>query len=255
MFGIEPDLVCSTCADRLRERYDVHRVTRLRARPPVLAALVIAVAATVYVVESFVPTPPTWLVHLVPNTQIWDGEVWRLLTGAFFHVGFLHILFNAWWCWDLGRGIESGWGHTALALLVAGGAAAASALQWMMEGPGVGLSGVVYALAGFLYALRRVHPVAASLMSQRTANFLIMWFVLCIVLSQAAEWRIANWAHGAGAVWGYLAGLATRSRVRWLAVGIVALVTVALVAATPFVAFGEQREVREAYLEWKRSPR
>jgi GlpG protein len=155
--------------------------------------------------------------------------------------------FNVWWCYDLGRAIEGRWGHLTLLVLVVGGGFAASAVQWMVEGGGVGLSGVLYALAGFLFALRRVDPVAAAVMNPRIANTLIVWFVVCIVLTKTGSLAVANWAHGGGAVWGYLAGLALRVRWRRLAVPVLLLATAGLVAATPYVAFGAQARHRRTW--------
>ena len=128
-------------------------------------------------------------------------------------MGILHVGFNVWWILDLGRGIEGRWGHLAMAGLVLGGAGFANLVQWVAQGANaVGLSGVVYALAGFLFALRRVDGTAAALMHPRTANALIAWFLFCIVLTMSGTLGVANWAHGAGAVWGWAAGMATR---RW----------------------------------------
>jgi membrane associated rhomboid family serine protease len=256
MFGLEPDVLCERCAHGVRERYASVRGRSQRLRPPVVTALVFAMAAFTFVLVHVVKRYPPWLTSLIAGVEIWDGEVWRLLTTAFFHVNWLHILFNLWWMWGLGRGIEAAWGNATLALLVVGSAVAASAAEWIFGGaPGVGLSGVVYALAGFLYAQRRTHPVAAVLMHPAAANTLIGWFFACIVLTMTGTMPIANWAHGAGAVWGWLAGLAAMSPRRRLYAVALGLLVVALAAASPFVAFGDHAELRERYLAWREATR
>ena len=35
------------------------------------------------------------------------AQLWRLITPAFLHFGWLHIAFNALWTWEFGRRIEA----------------------------------------------------------------------------------------------------------------------------------------------------
>jgi membrane associated rhomboid family serine protease len=255
MFGVEPDLRCPRCASGVRRRMQVRVRPRVEDRAPTVTKIVLGIAALFFVLGDFVYanplTRPDWFVQLLvatrPSQLIWSGEVWTLLGSAFWHIGFLHILFNAWWIWDLGRAVESGFGRWALVLLVAGGAMVASGVEWMVRGPGVGLSGVVYALALFLFVHRRSNPFAAQVMNRRTLNFLLMWFVLCIVLTESGTWNVGNWAHGAGAAWGYLAGEAVRHRLRRLWVPVAIVLTVALIAATPYVTFSRRQAAFRAW--------
>jgi membrane associated rhomboid family serine protease len=257
MFGAEPDLVCAECADLVRRRYE-RRGPRLRARPPVVTALAVAIAAALFVAAHLVRPAPRFVSWLPMRWEIWSGEVWRLLTSAFLHtgplfgaglgMGIVHILFNAWWLLDLGRAVEGGFGRSAAVCLLVGGAVFASAVEWIVNGPGVGLSGVVFAYAGFLLALRRHHPLAAAAMNPRTAQFLAVWFVVCIALTLTNSLAIANWAHGAGALWGWLLGMAVRSRARAVALlGVLALAALSAFAAER-VAFGEQADRRRDWL-------
>jgi GlpG protein len=247
MFGAPPDLRCEACADALRARYDTRLAAgRPRARPPVVTSLVAAAAVLLFVGAHLLRGNKEWVWFLVVDEDaIREGELWRFVTSAFLHIGplfragltlgIVHVGFNVWWLMDLGRGIEGRWGHLAMAGLVLGGAAVASLAEWIAGGSGVGLSGVVYAVAGFLFALRRVDAVAATLMHPRTANMLIAWFLFCIVLTTSGTLGIANWAHGAGAVWGWVAGLATRVSWRRTAIPALALATAAAVAAAPWL--------------------
>lgn len=129
-----------------------------------------------------------------------------------------------------------------LALLIGSGAAGTAA-QWLAGTPSVGLSGVVYGLAGFLYAWRGKSSVAATLMNPSTVRTLVMWFLICIFATQADVFGVANWGHGGGALWGYAAGIASQSARRPLAFAAVLTATLVLVAAAsrPELQFRPER--------------
>jgi membrane associated rhomboid family serine protease len=237
MFGPADGLVCPTCARDIRERYRRRPVSRTRT--PMVTTAVLAAAVTLFVAAHVIRSP--WVAWLVVGPGVWAGEAWRFLTSAFLHVGplfgstwfggLLHVGFNAWWMYELGRGIESGWGSATLGALVVGSAVAASAAQWLSGTSGVGLSGVVYGLAGFLYVFRHRHPIAATLMHPGNVRLLTVWFFLCVFATGAGVMAVGNWAHGIGAVWGVLAGAALASRRPRLGAAALALATVALTVA------------------------
>ena len=243
MFGAEPDLVCPTCAGRLRERLTpkaTGRLENLLKGGSGLTVAIIAIATALFLFgktwSGASSTWAPWTAYLTELPRIGGRYVpmvvaqpWRLLTSAFLHAGFIHILFNAMWIWGLARPIEMRRGPGVLGLLVIGSAIFASAVSWIFSGPGVGLSGVVYALAAYLFALRKHDPVAAMVMNPRTARFLGAWLVIGVVLSEMGSLPIGNWAHGAGLVWGLAAGYAQRSKYRFALWGLLGAATVAAV--------------------------
>ena len=83
-----------------------------------------------------------------------SGQWWRLLTYIFLHGGPMHIFFNMWCLWDLGRLCESlygRWTYGAIYLItgIAGGLAS---VMWNPGVLSVGASGAIFGLAGALLA-------------------------------------------------------------------------------------------------------
>ncbi len=260
MFGIEPQLQCVNCAHGIRERMQVRVRNSIRDRKPIVTFALIGIAAAIYLLEAIAGPNEgmsAWMreleFYLLEGPRIWDGEVWPLVASAFFHGGLLHIGFNCWWMWDLGRAVEWGFGRWQMAALVIGSAAVSGAAQWVNTGPGIGLSGVVYAVAGFLYVHRKTNPIAAVVLNERTARFLATWFVICIVITQLGMFPIGNWAHGFGALFGLAAGWASLHKKRRMYVPLLAAVTIALIVATPFLNFGSQAEAHRLDRAYKES--
>ena len=82
-------------------------------------------------------------------------EVWRLVSPAFCHLGTLHLISNAM-CWCiLAPFIEKSRPLWVILLLILGGAAFSNTAQYYFDSAsGYGLSGVIFALSGYLFLLR-----------------------------------------------------------------------------------------------------
>ncbi len=95
------------------------------------------------------------------NLLIAHGEIWRLFTAIFLHGSVLHILFNAYALYYLGREIETFYGplRFSLVFLVAG---LSGSVVSMLLNPhaSIGASGAIFGLIGaegvFLYRNRRL---------------------------------------------------------------------------------------------------
>src|SRR5450756_633095 len=83
-----------------------------------------------------------------------SGQWWRLLACVFIHGGLLHIAFNMWCLWNLGRLAESVYGHWTFAMvyLIAGLAASLTSVVWNPVILSVGASGAIFGIAGALIA-------------------------------------------------------------------------------------------------------
>lgn len=82
------------------------------------------------------------------------GEWWRLVTYMFLHAGVLHIAFNMWCLWDLGKLAESLYGRWTYAAIyfATGIAGGLGSIIWNPQTFTVGASGAIFGLAGALIA-------------------------------------------------------------------------------------------------------
>jgi len=83
-----------------------------------------------------------------------SGQWWRLLTYMFLHGGLMHIAFNMWCLWDLGRLCESLYGRWTFGAvyLITGISGGLASVAWHPMIPSVGASGAIFGLVGALIA-------------------------------------------------------------------------------------------------------
>jgi rhomboid protease GluP len=93
-----------------------------------------------------------WGANFGPLTA--SGQWWRLLTCVFIHGGLLHIAFNMWCLWDIGRLAESVYGHWTFTAvyLITGVAASLTSLIHNPAVLSVGASGAIFGIVGALIA-------------------------------------------------------------------------------------------------------
>lgn len=149
---------------------------------------------------------PKW-VAVMP--EVLEGEVWRLLTPVFLHLGILHLFFNMLWLLDLGSMIEGRQNTRRLVLLVVVIGIVSNLGQYWMSGPGFGgMSGVVYGLLGYVWMKGKFDPASGLFLHPQTVTMMLVWFFLCFT---GLLGQIANTAHGVGLIlgmgWGYLSTL------------------------------------------------
>src|SRR5205814_8950529 len=146
--------------------------------------------------------------------------------------------------WQIGPALETWMGHLLYSGFILVTAAGSSAAQFLADDHGsIGFSGVIFAMFGLLFALRRHKDFAAAIMHSQTVGYLVFWFFLCIVLTYTKVWSIANTAHGAGAVLGWLIGCAVLWRHRtWSILGACLLIA-AIVAATQYMPWNGRFDV------------
>jgi len=182
----------------------------LKKPPPVTEFVRFPVTAGVAMLAIFVTVLDAAgrsIQQLVMNVRAFEGEPWRLVTSALPHADALHLVFNVLWLWTLGTMLEERFGSFRLLALVLLFAAGSSAAEYATFIGGIGLSGVVYGLFGLAWVLDRADARLRGTVDARTTQLFVAWFFLCIATTVFDIWRIANVAHGVGALLGVLAGL------------------------------------------------
>ena len=142
-----------------------------------------------------------------------SGHIWRVITPIFLHFGFMHVIFNLYWLHFLGGGMEGRLGSFKFALFILFTAALSNVGQYIVEGsPSFGgMSGVNYALFGYIWIRGGRDPSFGLQLDQSTITILLIWFAICFT---GLVGNIANTAHTMGlvigAAWGWLAARRAR---------------------------------------------
>jgi len=164
-----------------------------------------AMVQWVSIAEIF-PSEGRGILYFKHLQEVRQGQVWRLITPIFLHLGFMHILFNMMWLRDLGSMMENIRGRRFIILFVVLIGAASNVAQFYVSGPSFGgMSGVVYALLGYVWMQSRFNPWSGFVMHPTTVQMMLIWFVLCM---SGLIGNVANTVHAVGLVsgiaWGYL---------------------------------------------------
>ncbi len=188
-----------------------------------------------------------------PVQEIWDGGYGALLTAVFIHGNpssmistVLHIGFNLLYLYALGCLLEETIHPVAWALFFIGASVVSSGAEIALSSrAGVGVSGVVYAMFGLLWAGRKRYPDWQIVATKRNLIVMVGWGLFCVVATWLHLLHVANAAHFAGLFFGMAVG--------WLVVGrhrvVSALVFCGLVALT--VASVSWMPWSLPWVEWK----
>jgi len=138
-----------------------------------------------------------------------NGQWWRLLTSMFLHGSLLHLAFNMFALWQVGRIVERIFGSlrfTGLYLL-AGLAGSLASVLWNPHVNSVGASGAIFGIIGGLLAFigranSGVPPTVVSDLRGSIGPFLLFNLSAGFIYPHTD-----NAAHIGGLVGGYLAGL------------------------------------------------
>lgn len=196
---------------------EVRRV-RLPSQTPIFTYALIAINVIVFLADAFTAYSGLGfrgvglltLLGAKDNLAIMDGEVWRLITPLFLHGGILHLGFNSYFLYVVGRQIESAYGRVRfLALYFLSGLAASIASFALSSANSIGASGALFGLIGaWIPLLYRNEDILANTRRQIRSIVQVILINLLIGLTPGID----NWAHLGGLVGGVVLGWFTTPR-------------------------------------------
>ncbi|WP_350279917.1 rhomboid family intramembrane serine protease [Kribbella sp. HUAS MG21] len=145
---------------------------------------------------------PRLLGDLVMVPVLAEIEPWRLLTSAFTHVQFFHIISNLFMLWQLGPPLEQMLGRLRFIVLYLLSALGGSVAVWFLSSPGgatLGASGAVLGLVGALLVISRARGLDVT------------WILMYVAVTAVLSFVIPNvsWQ-------GHLGGFVTGATVAWI---------------------------------------
>ena len=151
-----------------------------------------------YVVAAFLQGLPA-----LPAADAW----WRYLSYAFLHGNLIHVGFNLWVLYDIGRHYElrRGWGDmlAAFTLGTAAGAWLTTIFQAGQQLILVGASGGILGIAGALLAEALLGRSQSDKLLLRS---LVQWMAILLLFSLAVP-GVSLWGHVGGVAGGFVYGL------------------------------------------------
>ncbi len=146
-----------------------------------------------------------------------SGQVWRLLSPAFLHFGWMHLIFNMLWLWYFGRQVEALQGsRRMLTILLVAGIGANLAQYAAGTALFGGMSGVDFALLGYVWLMSRRAPRSGFFVPQMLVAFMLGWMVFTMtdMAGLVGFGNVANEAHLGGLVVGLALGWYHSGRAR-----------------------------------------
>ena len=135
-----------------------------------------------------------------------ETEYWRYISHVFVHLSPLHILFNLSWWWIFGGAIERHLGSLKLIGLFLTAALISGIAQNWASGPAFfGLSGVVYAVMGFVFAVDKFGATQGTVLPKGFFTMLIVGIALGFA-SPLIGIKMGNAAHISGLIVGLILG-------------------------------------------------
>lgn len=194
------------------QRFSYLQTLRSQAGPLTLSVMVVCIAIYILMQIAGDWAVMSWLGWPRDSSQYW--QIWRWVSHGFLHFSLLHILFNLMWWWYLGGQMEKRLGTGKLLVLTIVSAFFSGWGQSLFSGANFGgLSGVVYALMGYVWLTGERAPERGISLPRGLMAFSVLWLIAGYF--DILGLSIANAAHVSGLIIGLLMAFwDTRHRAR-----------------------------------------
>jgi GlpG protein len=187
-------------------------ISMIKAKAGPVTLVMMVVCAVIFTFQQIGAGQAVFSALHFPAFSGQEWQLWRWVSHAVLHFSIMHIAFNLLWWWQLGGDIEQRLGSVKLLQIFMVSAALSGAGQYWIEGANFGgLSGVVYALVGYLWMLGFKAPQLGLNIPKPIVGFMLVWLVLGFIQPYMA---IANTAHLVGLLSGVVLGLFDASKAK-----------------------------------------
>src|SRR5687767_8069182 len=126
--------------------------------------------------------------HLINGFLVAEGEWWRIITSAFFHLGIVHLAFNMYVLYLYGAIVERMYGHIEYAAIYLLCPAGGCVLTILVDPTqfAAGASGAIFGIIGLLFVVSRRHHAVlgreARTMMAGIGSYLVFLLVFTFVV-------------------------------------------------------------------------
>lgn len=202
------------------EKIENENYQRAKLVMPVYSIILIALLSLVFLSQLYVditPSTESGFINLsillagFDKQLFYEGQYWRILTGSALHGGLIHLFFNCFALFGLGRLIEtiSNRAHLAIVFLLSAIGGGVLSLIFLPNEPSVGASGGIVGLLGYLavYAFKRRKLMPEGFLKSLITDICFIALTGVLINQFNSQIKIDNFGHLGGLLVGALYGL------------------------------------------------
>jgi membrane associated rhomboid family serine protease len=211
----------------------------LRAAPATVLFLAICVVVFAIAESQGDTTEVATLIRFgaTERGHVWSGEVWRLVTAGFLHIGFAHLVWNVVGIFSWSAPVERALGSARFAAVYLGSLVTASAASLLFHDVvSAGASGAGFGVVGATLAIGRRRlgswrAFAAHPQVRRVVGSALVWTLVLAWMNVDHAAHAGGFVAGAALAWAFTAPAGATSgarRIAWTAAVLLVAVPVAL---------------------------